>query len=523
MTGSSKKIAALILTAMMAAAAFTGCGGSTDETSVNNKTASGASTPDIVISSSTESKSSAKSKSSAESTSSTESTSGTESKSSTESTSGTESTSSAESTVSTDNQSDYNDTIIDINDAETVEFIKNEMKKEAVDGKISLKLWCAGSDLEFEKRLANEFAAKFSGDGINIKVDLKGAIGEDAAGGKIIESPESAADVFNFADDQLSLLVNADAVAAVPDFFKKTVNSTNTEDSIAVCTVDNKIYAYPKTSDNGFFMYYDKRIFSEDEVGNMDEMIAKAKDSGKNVFMDLGNAWYNSGFFFAAGCKIEYKDGVQTAEFGNENGLKAAKAMCHIAENQGNGFAGAPGTLGDNAFVQQGFESGELAAAVIGAWEGPAIANAIGAENVGAVKLPTVLMDDEQVQLHSFGGYKLVGVNKYSKAQFSANVLAYYLTMSDSQLKRYTSIGCIPTNNDAINGELNGMKVSDDPAFKAIEAQQPYSHPMSSSVGSKYWASGVGILGGEIVTSKGMIDDDSLNIKLRAIEGEVKE
>ena len=470
MASKSKKIVALILTAMMATAALAGCGGGSKEPS-KSSTVSGASTA----------------------------------------------------SQSSGSDDDDEGEIIDITNAETFSVIKEEMKKEAVNGKISLKVWCASTDLAFEKTIAKEFAEKFSGDGITVEVDVRGTIGEDAAGGKIIESPEDGADVFNFADDQLSSLVEADDIAAVSGFLKKTVKGANTNDSVAICTVDDEMYAYPKTSDNGYFMYYDKRVFKDDEVGNLDEMIAKAKAQGKKVFIDLGNAWYNTGFFFAAGCKVEYKGGVQTAEFGNENGLKAAKAMCHIAESEGSGYEGTPGTMGDNAYVKQGFETGELAAAVIGTWEGPDIKKAIGEQNVGAAKLPTVLMDGKQEQLHSFGGYKLVGVNKYSKSQFSAHMLAYYLTMRDSQLKRYDVRGLIPTNEEAIKGEINGKKVSDDPALKAITDQQPYAHPQGTSVSGKYWASNVGGFGGEIVTNKGNMDDATINTKLKALEAQMKD
>ena len=472
MASKSKKIVALILTAMMATAALAGCGGGKKEPSKSGGTTSGASTA---------------------------------------------------SQASGSDDDDDEGEIIDITKEETLSVIKEEMKKEAVDGTVSLKVWCASTDLAFEKTIAEEFAQKFSGNGLTVKVDVRGTIGEDAAGGKIIESPEDGADVFNFADDQLSSLVEADDIAAVSGYLKKTVKSGNTTDSVAICTVDDEMYAYPKTSDNGYFMYYDKRVFKDDEVGNLDEMIAKAKAANKKVFIDLGNAWYNTGFFFAAGCKVEYKGGVQTAEFGNENGLKAAKAMCQIAESEGSGYEGTPGTMGDNAYVKQGFETGELAAAVIGTWEGPDIKKAIGEQNVGAAKLPTVLMDGKQEQLHSFGGYKLVGVNKYSKSQFSAHMLAYYLTNTESQLKRYGTRGLIPTNQKAIDGEIDGKKVKDDPALKAITDQQPYAHPQGASVSGKYWASNVGGFGGEIVTNKGKMDDATLNSKLKALEAQMKD
>ena len=122
-------------------------------------------------------------------------------------------------------------------------------------------------------------------------------------------------------------------------------------------------------------------------------------------------------------------------------------------------------------------------------------------------------MSNEQKQLDSFGGYKLVGVNKYSKAQFSSHVLALYLTSADSQLQRYKTRGLIPTNTEA----LEDNEIKNDPALKAINDQKPYAHPQGSSVGGKYWAANVAGFGGEIVTKKGNMDDATLRSKLEAI------
>lgn len=466
MASKSKKVVALLLTAMVATAAMAGCGGSSEPPK-------GVSTVSTTSSTSEGSTDSGSSSSTEEGT-------------------------------------------IDFENAEIVASIKERMKQDAEKngGKISLKVWSSSDDNQFEKTLADKFIEKFSDSSYELKVKVSGAIGEDAAGGKIIENPEDGADVFNFADDQLSSLVEAGDIAEVATFFLGNVKAENTDDSLEICKVGDEVYAFPKTSDNGYFMYYDKRVFGAEDVGEMDAMIAKAAAQNKAVYLNLGNAWYNTGFFFTAGCTVSYADGKQVAEYGNEKGLSAAKAMCHIAENVGKGFEGTPGTIGDNAFVEQGFKNGTLAAAIIGTWEGPAIKSAIGDENVGAAKLPTVLMDGEQKQLHSFGGYKLIGVNKFSKNPFASQVLAYFLGQPSSQLSRYETRGLIPTAKSALEND----KVKDDPALAAITAQKDFAHPQGTSVSGKYWASNVGGLGGEIVTAKGKISDDDLMSKLQKIE-----
>lgn len=455
MVSKSKKIVALVLTAMMAATSLAGCAtGST----TTNSTAPAAST--------------------AESTGSTE-------------------------TVSA----------VDVDSDEVMTQIKDAIAQEAQEngGKVSLKVWCSGDDLAFEKTLIEEFSTKYADSRYEFDIRAKGSIGEDSAGGKIIESPKDGADVFNFADDQLSSLVEAKAIAKVADLFNENVKKNNTADAVEVCSQNGIAYAFPKTSDNGYFLYYDKRIFKDESaVASFDDMIKTANDAGKSVYFNLGNGWYSTGVFFTAGCTVEYKDGKQTATYNTPEGLSAAKAMCHLAENIGKGFVGTAGSSGDNATVQQGFASGEFAAAVIGTWMGPAIKDAIGEENVGAAKLPTVLMDGEQKQLHSFGGYKIIGVNAFSKFPTTAQALAYFLSTKDSQIKRYETRGLIPTNSEA----LEDSKIKEDPALKAITAQREFAHPQGSSVGGKYWASNIAGFGGEIVTAKGKLTDAELEKKL---------
>ena len=407
---------------------------------------------------------------------------------------------------------------IDFSDAETVSFIQGKIKEEAKDGKIELVLWCSGDDLAFEKTLVKEFKEKFEGDGLEIKIKTT-TKGEDEAGNAIIENAKKGGDVFSFADDQLTALQQNGAIASVAKYYETNVKDENSEEAITVSSLGDKLYAFPKTSDNGYFMYYDKRVFDDADLESMDKMIEKAKAAGKNVYFNMGNAWYSTGFFFTAGCTIKYENKVQTATLGTPEGLSAAKAMAHICESQDNGFLGSPGLIGDNAYVAQKFAEGALAAAVIGTWEGPAIKKELGEENTGACKLPTVLMDGEQKQLHSFGGYKLIGVNVYSEYPFAAQTLAYFLSSKDSQLKRYETRGLIPTNKEAASDD----KVKNDPAFKAIDDQRPYSHPQGTSVGAVYWGSGAGAIGGDLVTAKGKISDDDLMAKLKGVEANCKQ
>ena len=474
MVSKSKKIVALILTAMMAASALAGCASGSSGTTTTP------STP-------------------------------------TTTTSKTDEGSQAGGEGSTTEASKVEAANLDSD--EVMAKIKDKMAEEAAatDGTITMTVWCSSDDKSFEEGLMKEFEEKYADTRYSFRIK-KSPIGEDKAGGKILEGPKDGADVFSFADDQLAGLVEAGAIAEVANIFNNNVKAENSEKAVEVCTVNGTSYAFPKTSDNGYFMYYDKTVFSDEDVQSFDAMIAKAKAANKAVFFEMGNAWYNAGFFFTAGCTIKYENGVQTATLNSDEGVAAVKAMCHIAENIGSGFEGDPGSAGANAFIAQGFKDGKLAAAVTGTWNGPAIKEAIGDANVGAAKLPTVLMNDEQKQLDSFGGYKLIGVNAYTKYPITAQALAYYLGKAESQVKRYNVRGLIPTATAALEEDA----IKNDVARIAIAAQEPFSHAQGQSVAGKFWGAGVGGYGGDILNAKGKMDEAKIREDLAKIEAKMK-
>ena len=466
MAHNSKKAVALVLTAMIAATALAGCGGSSSNNQQSQAPTAQSQTP-------------------------------------------------AESQAASGENSTAAQTT-DLLGEEMTAKIKDLIAQEAeqTDNKISLKVWCAGNDANLEKYLVNKFKEKYNDSRYELNVIVLPGIGEDKAGDQLLQDPKKGADVFSVADNNLRDLVEQSAVAEVGKAFQANVLSDNTDASVEACKIDGKIYAFPKTSDNGFFLYYDKRVYTDEkDVETFDGLIEKAAAQNKNVLMAIDNAWYNTGFFFTAGCTITLKDGVQSADFDTDKGLSAVKAMCHLAEKTNKGFKGT----GDDSVVIQGFQSGTLAAAITGTWNGAAIRDTLGDENVGAAKLPTVLMDGEQKQLDSFGGYKVMAVRASTEYPNTAQVLAYYLTSQESQEARYEckddsgkdiGRGLLPTNNEALKAD----NIKNDVAIKAVEDQRPFSHPQSC-VGGKYWTP-VGSIGSDINAANGKLSDADIQKKL---------
>ncbi len=107
---------------------------------------------------------------------------------------------------------------------------------------------------------------------------------EFSAKDTVLADPKSAADVFAFADDQLNELVQAGALQEVqlnPDDMK----SRNLPASVDAATMNDKLYAYPMTADNGYFLYYDASVLSAEDVQSVDTMLEKAAAAGKKFMM----------------------------------------------------------------------------------------------------------------------------------------------------------------------------------------------------------------------------------------------
>ena len=71
-----------------------------------------------------------------------------------------------------------------------------------------------------------------------------------------LEDVEAAADVFVFGDDQVNELVKAGALQSVDATFTYDPAETNSEETVAAASQDGKLYAYPLTASNGYFLYY---------------------------------------------------------------------------------------------------------------------------------------------------------------------------------------------------------------------------------------------------------------------------
>lgn len=342
---------------------------------------------------------------------------------------------------------------------------------------VALLVWVGDdADQEWINGVIDNFKAANPATTFDIKVGIQS---ESTAKATVLTDITAAADVFTFADDQLGELVLAGALQPV-SLNVEDIIARNGAGSVAAATVDGTLYAYPATADNGYFMFYNKAYFTEEDVMSLDAMLAKAAAAGKKVSMEMSGGWYMYSFFAGAGLTMRLMgDGVNNESNWNATdtaitGAQVAQAMLDIAAN--------PGFInqGDGEFVT-GIKDGTVIAGINGVWNANAAAEAWG-EDYAAAKLPTYTVAGQQVQMASFAGYKLVGVNAYSANVGWAMMFADFMTNEQSQISRFVIRGQGPSNLVAgASDEVQGS-----PAIAALAAQSAYA--TTQRVGGNYWS-----------------------------------
>jgi arabinogalactan oligomer/maltooligosaccharide transport system substrate-binding protein len=374
-------------------------------------------------------------------------------------------------------------------------------KKEET-GTFDLTVWGPTEQTAILKKLVGDF--KTANETENLKFNIEvGVVSEADAYSQLQKDVTTGADVFAFPNDQLANLIRIGALSKLGGSNLDSVKSINGEGAVNAGKSGNSYYAYPYAADNGYFLYYDKSVYSETDVLKLDTVLDKAKEKGKQVMIDLDNSWYDAGFFFGAGCSYEvtYNDNAKeqsiTCDFDSAKGLIAGKAMIAVANHEA--FKN-----GDDDILKSGIGTA-LAAGVSGTWNAEAIKEKLG-DNYAATKLPSFTVDGKDYQMSSFAGYKLMGVNPNSKSVKWANALALYLTGEQAQAYRYEKTGTGPTNKVVAQSSA----VKSNIALAALAAQGAYA-VAQTSVPSNYW-SAVEAFGTEVVAKS--VTADNLQAKL---------
>jgi arabinogalactan oligomer/maltooligosaccharide transport system substrate-binding protein len=342
---------------------------------------------------------------------------------------------------------------------------------EELQGTYNITMWVSEKDGVKEQFLSQIEEFNKANPGVVVKATIEGVTEGDAAS-KVIADVATAPDIYCFAQDQLARLVQASALAAPGKKAQEAITEANDPGSVTATKVAGDIYAYPLTSDNGYYMYYDTSVVSADDVNDLAKIVAACEKANKKFRFALENAWYTASFFFATGCHTTWttnEKGEFTAvddTFNSAEGITAMKGMQILTKSP---------IYDSNADIFT-----DAAVVVTGTWNSDAAKTHFGA-NLGAAKLPSFTVDGKTYQLGSYSGFKLMGIKPQQDAKKGAVLqqLAQFLTNEENQMARFNSFGWGPSNKNAQASDA----VKADLSLSALAAQNAHGTPQGQIAG----------------------------------------
>ena len=355
-----------------------------------------------------------------------------------------------------------------------------QTQTEDLSGTYDITLWTSEVEGVSEQFLTQIDAFEAANPGIVFNVTPE-KVTEADAGTKMLTDVDAGADLYCFAQDQFARLVQGNALSKLGKAAAKIVQDNNDAGAVGAVTAGEDIYAYPLTSDNGYFMYYDKTVVPESAVDSFEAIIKACEDAGKNFSFELENAWYTAGFFFGTGCNSVWSTNDKGEftkvedDFNSDKGFIAAKGMEKLLDSKAYVNSSSVGDSVDAAIPS--------AVIVSGTWDYNAAVTAFG-ENLGVADLPSFEYDGQSYHIGSFSGNKLLGVKPQADAKRGAvlHKLAQYLSNEDCQKARCETFGWGPSNKAV--AEMDCVK--NNPALAALAQQSAYAKPQGQIHGS-WW------------------------------------
>ena len=349
-------------------------------------------------------------------------------------------------------------------------------ESQPVKETVALTVWGAEEDEALLQQIFASFQAHYAGQA-DFQITYQPQ-SESTCKDVLLGNLEGGADVFTFADDQVAALAAAGGLDPVPD--EAAIRSTTLPAAVEAASVENTLYAYPLTADNGYFLYYNKAYFTDEDIQSLERILEVAAQAERLVAMDWSSAWYIYAFFGNTGLEVGLnEDGLTNyctwnSTNGPIRGIDVAQAMLDIAASP------AFSNRTDPEFLT-GVQDGTVIAGISGVWSAMAVQEVWG-DDMGAAKLPTYTCAGQQVQMASFSGCKLIGVNAYSQHPDWAARLAEWITSEANQRLRFEVRGQGPANVSA----ANSPEVQSSPAIAALLEQS--NHSQLQRVGGKFWS-----------------------------------
>lgn len=402
---------------------------------------------------------------------------------------------------------------------------KNGEETETEEAKpvYQFTIWGSKADLSDEKgswlkTRCDMFAAKHQDAELEFKYE---AHTEEKAAKKMEENREKAPDIFIFNSAQTAELVESRLLTRLWGETEDYVLSSNATSIGDLSKYAQKVYGIPVEA-NPYVLYYDKRTLSQEDVQNLDTILAKGV-----LAYPLDDENYRNAFYQAQdvvkvpeqdengtdGTEDGTKDNTQTDDAAQDNTQTDAaqpeestqdNAQADTTQSEGsaqdntqadtatqdntqdntqseNGeqkeseplaketvdawlatFCSNPQVLNDtdgNAGIT-GLKDGTVQAAVQDASAYDKMKEALG-ENLGVAALPVFTIDGMTKQMKCVTEAKCIGVNPDCENFEMTIALATYLGSADSQQMHYDMSGVIPVNLSAVQTLRSDVELAD--------------------------------------------------------------
>jgi arabinogalactan oligomer/maltooligosaccharide transport system substrate-binding protein len=363
---------------------------------------------------------------------------------------------------------------------------------------IHLKVWAPAEEQEILVDMTNAFKEAHPEYNLSFTYAVMSV---DDTINALKKDADVAADVFLYPSGGIAELTEAGLIMPITLKLGE-LKAEHSQNAVAACSLGGTLYGVPVTP-NTWMLYYNKSMFTEEDVKSLETMMDKDLGAGiTNFSCRLKDSWYLSAFFFANGCTLfgDNGDDPTSCTFNNEAGLQVGQYLLELAAhpNYVEDIDGLAGNL---------MTKGQLGALCSGTWAALSLQEALG-EDYGAAKLPTVRVNGADRQLKPFVDYKAFGVNSATNHPKEAIELAIWLGGAQNQMIRFEMTGAAPT----IASLLAHPAVASRPEVVALIEQEPLCQrqPALSKL-SDFWTP-VEAFGSELI--EGSVNGGNLQSKL---------
>ncbi len=351
---------------------------------------------------------------------------------------------------------------------------KTEAKDTSKDITTTIVIGASAKQKSFVETQAKKF---LSDNGYkNVTITMY-EVGEDKAKDIADWESDAAPDIYGFASDQLGTLNSVGALAELPTKFSTELIAGMGNEAVDAGKLGESYYAYPYAGDNGYFLYYNKDVVSDEQAKTVEGITAAcaAKSLKFGYALDTDSSFFSIGTFMSFGARYKVNlnsDGSfksATSDFDQANGILGAKAVHQLAADT-NVDITHTGARNKAPIDANGF-----GAVVEGSWNYDTFSKELG-DKMGVAKLPTITVEGKTANLSSFLGYKLYGVNPKKSVNDTArltltHMIANYLVSAECQEARFDALNTVPTQKSVKAME----KVQNNGLVKALAAQAEFS------------------------------------------------